>query len=279
MAEVGRRYNPNEKKPKNTGKRKMDKVLNLLIGIVVVLILIVAATIVIGGSSSKDSANEKKVANNTQHDTNAKDENIVVKDSKELEKEKAKKAELAQEESSKQDQTESDTTENVDDTNSNEVATNSTDNTSDQSNTGVVTSSDQITSTDSNTETNYNYQSSETAKQESSDDPNVIDVVTDPAWKPTKTSQKDNGSTHASSYNKGTVDWNEKIKTIAKTTGLHEKDMIVWYVKNGGSPDTSIGIVSSKDKEKSYRVSMKWVSNKGWQPTKLEVLKTYKGAY
>ncbi len=279
MAEIGRRYNPKENKPKNTGKRKMDKVLNLLIGIVVVLILIVAATIVIGGSSSKDSANNDKVANDTQHDTNAKDENIVVKDSKEIEKEKAKQAELAQKEADKQDQTESDTTNSVDETNTNQVTTSTTANTTEQNNTGVVTSSDQITSTDSNTDANYNYQNSETATTESSNDPNVINVVTDSNWKPTKTTQKDNGGTHASSYSKGSVDWNEKIKTIANTTGLDEKDMIIWYIKNGGSPDTSIGIVSSKDKEKNYRVTMKWVSNEGWQPTKLEVLKTYKGAY
>lgn len=54
--------------------------------------------------------------------------------------------------------------------------------------------------------------------------------------------------------------------------------MIVWFIKNGGSPDTAIGTVSSKDKKDKYRVYMKWVKNKGWKPTKMEVLKTLPSA-
>lgn len=269
MAEIGRRYNPNEKKPKNTGKKKMDKILNILIGIVVVLILVVAAFIVIGGSDSKDSANDK-VVKTTQQDNEKQNENIVEQDTKEQEKEKARKAEEAQK-TNEQDQTQS---ENNSDTNS------TTENTSEESNNIASEADENSNSTATNTtNSSYNYEESETATTETSTDANVLKVVTDSSWKPTKTSQKDKGSSHTSSYTKGSIDWNEKITTIANTTGLAEKDMIVWYVKNGGSPDTSIGIVSSKDKEKSYRVSMKWVPEEGWQTTKLEVLKTYKGAY
>lgn len=268
MAEIGRRYNPNEKKPKNTGKKKMDKILNILIGIVVVLILVVAAFIVIGGSDSKDSANDK-VAKTTQQDNEKQNENIVEQDTKEQEKEKARKAEEAK--TNEQDQTQS---ENNSDTNS------TTENTSVESNNVTSEADGNSNSTTTNTtDSSYNYEESETATTETSKDANVLKVVTDSSWKPTKTSQKDKGSSHTSSYTKGSIDWNEKITTIANTTGLAEKDMIVWYVKNGGSPDTSVGIVSSKDKEKSYRVSMKWIPEEGWQTTKLEVLKTYKGAY
>ncbi|MFJ8262244.1 YrrS family protein [Rummeliibacillus sp. NPDC094406] len=274
MAEIRRRYNPGEKKPKNTGKRKMDKILNVLIGIVVVLILIVAGVIVIGGSKDKESANNNKVEKNVKQDTDEKDENIVEKDSKELEKEKAKQAEKAKEESTNQQ----DENQGVTSTETNQDSTNS--NSTEQNNTEVATGSNSNTSSsDTSTNSNYNYEVSKTATTESSNDQNVQKVITDSNWKPTKTAQKDDGSTHTSSYDKGSVDWKEKIKTIATTTGLDENDMIVWYVKNGGSPDTSIGIVSSKDKKKSYRVSLKWVTNEGWQPTKLEVLKSYKGAY
>lgn len=266
MAEIGRRYNPKENKPKNTGKRKMDKILNLLIGIVVVLILIVAGFIVIGGSNNKESANDQKVANNVKQDNESKDENIVEKDSKEIEKEKADQAEKAKEESAAQDQTSTETNQD-------------TSNSIEQNNTDVSTGTDSNTTSDTSANAEYNYEDSKTATTESSNDPNVDKVITDANWKPTKTAQKDDGSTHTSSYDQGSLDWKEKINTIATTTGLDEKDMIVWYVKNGGSPDTSIGIVSSKDKKKNYRVTLKWVSNEGWQPTKLEVLKSYKGSY
>lgn len=266
MAELGRRYNPKEKKTKNTkntGKKKLDKILNLLIGVVVVLILIVAAFIVIGGSDDPDT-NNKKVAKTTQQDPEEKDENIVEKDPKEIEKEKAQQAEDAQE-AEEQDQTQTDTNEN---------SINTTEENMDDTTTETDTSSNDTTTND-----DYNYEDSQTASTEASSDPNVAKVITDSSWQPTKTSQKDSGSTHVSSYSEGSADWNEKITTIANTTGLDKKDMIIWYVKNGGSPDTSVGIVSSKDKKKSYRVSMKWIANEGWKPTKLEVLKTYKGAY
>ncbi|WP_146551255.1 YrrS family protein [Rummeliibacillus sp. SL167] len=266
MAELGRRYNPKEKKTKNTkntGKKKMDKILNLLIGVVVVLILIVAAFIVIGGSDDPDT-NNKKVAKTTQQDPEEKDENIVEKDPKEIEKEKAQQAEDAQE-AEEQDQTQTDTNEN---------SINTTEENMDDTTTETDTSSNDTTTND-----DYNYEDSQTASTEASSDPNVAKVITDSSWQPTKTSQKNSGSTHVSSYSEGSADWNEKITTIANTTGLDKKDMIIWYVKNGGSPDTSVGIVSSKDKKKSYRVSMKWITNEGWKPTKLEVLKTYKGAY
>ncbi|WP_312753040.1 YrrS family protein [Rummeliibacillus suwonensis] len=266
MAELGRRYNPKEKKTKNTkntGKKKLDKILNLLIGVVVVLILIVAAFIVIGGTDDPDT-NNKKVAKTTQQDPEEKDENIVEKDPKEIEKEKAQQAEDAQE-AEEQDQTQTDTNEN---------SINTTEENMDDTTTETDTSSNDTTTND-----DYNYEDSQTASTEASSDPNVAKVITDSSWQPTKTSQKDSGSTHVSSYSEGSADWNEKITTIANTTGLDKKDMIIWYVKNGGSPDTSVGIVSSKDKKKSYRVSMKWIANEGWKPTKLEVLKTYKGAY
>lgn len=266
MAELGRRYNPKEKKTKNTkntGKKKLDKILNLLIGVVVVLILIVAAFIVIGGSDDPDT-NNKKVAKTTQQDPEEKDENIVEKDPKEIEKEKAQQAEDAQE-AEEQDQTQTDTNEN---------SINTTEENMDDTTTETDTSSNDTTTND-----DYNYEDSQTASTEASSDPNVAKVITDSSWQPTKTSQKDSGSTHVSSYSEGSADWNEKITTIANTTGLDKKDMIIWYVKNGGGPDTSVGIVSSKDKKKSYRVSMKWITNEGWKPTKLEVLKTYKGAY
>ncbi|WP_146548219.1 YrrS family protein [Rummeliibacillus suwonensis] len=267
MAELGRRYNPKEKKTKNTkntGKKKLDKILNLLIGVVVVLILIVAAFIVIGGTDDPDT-NNKKVAKTTQQDPEEKDENIVEKDPKEIEKEKAQQAEDAQE-AEEQDQTQTDTNEN---------SINTTEENMDDTTTETDTSSNDTTTTNDD----YNYEDSQTASTEASSDPNVAKVITDSSWQPTKTSQKDSGSTHVSSYSEGSADWNEKITTIANTTGLDKKDMIIWYVKNGGSPDTSVGIVSSKDKKKSYRVSMKWIANEGWKPTKLEVLKTYKGAY
>ncbi|MFX3674458.1 MAG: YrrS family protein [Paenisporosarcina sp.] len=109
-----------------------------------------------------------------------------------------------------------------------------------------------------------------------SDDPLVSESVVNADWKPIGTSQT---GEHASVYEKGHIDWNEKIKAISYTTGLAEDNMIVWRIANGGSPQKSIAVVSSNDKKENYRVSLIWVDGEGWKPEKMETLKTLEGAY
>ena len=109
-----------------------------------------------------------------------------------------------------------------------------------------------------------------------SDDPIVSERIVNTAWKPIGTSQT---GEHVSVYSEGHVDWDEKLKAIAYTTGLSADNMIVWRIANGGSPQKSIGVVSSKDKKEKYRVYLEWVDGEGWKPEKMETLKTLNGAY
>lgn len=109
-----------------------------------------------------------------------------------------------------------------------------------------------------------------------SDDPVVAERVVNTAWKPIGTSQK---GEHTSVYSEGHIDWEEKIKAIAYTTGLSADKMIVWQIQNGGDPQKSIGVVSSQNKEDKYRVYLQWVEGEGWKPEKMETLKTLDGAY
>ena len=73
---------------------------------------------------------------------------------------------------------------------------------------------------------------------------------------------------------KNTADWNEKIAAISYATNLPEDALIIWKIKNGGNPQKSIGIVSTKDKVEKYRVYLEWVDEKGWKPVKMDVLNT-----
>ena len=75
------------------------------------------------------------------------------------------------------------------------------------------------------------------------------------------------------------MDWTEKLNAIAYTTGLSADKMIVWRIQNGGDPQKSIGVVSSKNKKDKYRVYLQWVDGEGWKPEKMETLKTLDGAY
>lgn len=103
------------------------------------------------------------------------------------------------------------------------------------------------------------------------DDEVVEQSIVDPSWEPIATKQT---GEHVSLYDGDSVDWHEKQEAIAYATGLAVEDTITWKIKNGGSPQKSIGIVSSKDKVEKYRVYLEWIENEGWKPTKLDVLKT-----
>ncbi|WP_432355181.1 YrrS family protein [Sporosarcina sp. A2] len=104
-----------------------------------------------------------------------------------------------------------------------------------------------------------------------SEDAVVEETVSNTSWEPVGTSQSGN---HVSLYDGKSVDWQEKQKALAYATGMSENDMVFWKIKNGGSPQKSIGVVSSKDKSKKFRVYLEWVDGEGWKPTQMDVLNT-----
>ncbi|KZE68982.1 hypothetical protein AWM68_01570 [Fictibacillus phosphorivorans] len=85
--------------------------------------------------------------------------------------------------------------------------------------------------------------------------------------KPIGTSQT---GTHTSSYEEGSVDWNEKLKAIRLATGLDE-NMTVWKIANGGGPQKSVAEVSpNKQPNERYTVSLEWVDQEGWMVTSVQ---------
>ncbi|WP_301109614.1 YrrS family protein [Sporosarcina sp.] len=104
-----------------------------------------------------------------------------------------------------------------------------------------------------------------------STDSNIKETLVDADWKPIGTSQT---GEHVSKYDGSSDDWNEKKQAIAYATGLSEDEMIFWRIQNGGSPQKSEGIVSSKDKSEKYKVYIEWVDGEGWKPVKMDVLNT-----
>lgn len=109
-----------------------------------------------------------------------------------------------------------------------------------------------------------------------SNDPIVEETVINTSWESVDTKQK---GEHVSVYEKGSVDWNEKVKAITYATGLKENDMYIMRLQNGGSPQKSVGVVTSKDQKEKYRVHLEWVDGEGWKPVKMDILKTLEGAY
>lgn len=98
---------------------------------------------------------------------------------------------------------------------------------------------------------------------------NVVNTIVNPSWQPVGTVQSE---PHTAVYDDESVDWNEMINAVNYATGLTESDYIKWWVGRDGVNKSIITIESKKD-AKIYRISIEWVENKGWKPTKIEELK------
>lgn len=237
-----RRFTSRSNRPKKPNRT--NKILNALIGLVVVLIVITAGVIFFGNDDKEiaDSKNDTEETKSSSDETETADESVASKDDTEVGSEEIVSDEESTE-GTEEEATEEEGTE--------EEATEEEMTTEDPTTGGTVTSTP-------------------------SNDPLISEKIVNTAWKPVGTSQT---GEHTSVYSEGHVDWDEKIKAIVYTTGLSKDNMIVWRIANGGSPQKSIGVVSSKNKEEKYRVSLQWVEGEGWKPEKMETLKTLNGAY
>lgn len=97
----------------------------------------------------------------------------------------------------------------------------------------------------------------------------VIERWTSDNWEPFPTKQE---GPHASVYQKGHIDYEEKLSAIFSVIPLEQSNSIVLRVQNDGSPQTSRAVVTNMDKTEIYRVFIKWIDSEGWQPTMVEVL-------
>lgn len=97
----------------------------------------------------------------------------------------------------------------------------------------------------------------------------VVERWTSDRWEPYPTEQE---GPHASVYQKGHIDYEEKLSAIYNVIPLEQSNSILLKIQNNGSPQTSRAIVTSMDKTEIYRVFIEWVDGEGWQPTMVEVL-------
>lgn len=237
---LGSRFNQRDQ------KRKVNKIYNIAITIVSILIVIVAVTIFL----SDDGTESKKTT--TEPNQIAEEKGKVVDkpagkeeetDSEKVEAEEDSKATEEDEEDSKATEededskvTEEDTEEKAEDGSDSEKAGDA-----------------------------------ELVEVEGSGDGNVAATYTSEGWKPVGTEQS---GEHTTSFEKDSVDWNEMRKAIANGAGFDEGSMKLWWLQNGGSPNTAIGTVSEGDNPKTFRVHIEWVDGSGWKPVKVEELKT-----
>ncbi|HEX6923646.1 MAG TPA: YrrS family protein [Bacillales bacterium] len=229
-------------------KRKQNRLMNLLIGIVCILILIVGGTIFFGGSGQSNQAANESTTNTNGSNNNGGDNG----------------SNTAASGNADQDQSGNDNAK------------------SDQNGTDATGTAAEDKQQSGNTE---NQQQQEDSKQDKTSDSKKDGKKQDQdkksaggpdgPWKPIGTEQE---PPHVSSYDRGSVDWNEKVKALLYATGLtglNEDQYILWRLANGGGPQQSVGKISTNAKPHEwYIVHLQWVKNKGWKPTSVE--KVYK---
>ncbi|MFE4812313.1 YrrS family protein [Peribacillus simplex] len=231
---MGSRFNQRDQ------KRKVNKIYNIAITIVSILIVIVAVTIFLSddGTETKKATTEPKQIADTDSGKVA-DKPAGKEEETDSEKEDAVgDSEAKEEDAVKEDSkaTEEDAEEKAEDGADSEKAGDA-----------------------------------ELVEVEGSGDGNVAQTYTSEGWKPVGTEQSGD---HTTSFEKGSVDWNEMSKAIASGAGIDEGSMKIWWLQNGGSSSTAIGTVSEGDNPKTYRVYIEWVDESGWKPVKVEELKT-----
>lgn len=217
-------------------KKKANRILNILIGIVLLLIIVVVVNIV---SDDTDTTKEEKNTEVSEETMNDEETGSTVEDENETETDQNNTTETEETEDKSKSNEETQSEEN-EETNTEENK---------EENTEVIT--------------------------EASNDPNVESVIIDPSWKPIGTSQT---GAHTSSYDTKSVDWAEKVQALSYGAGLDPSNMYVKFLGNGGSPQKSIGTVTSKDGNEIYRISLEWIDGEGWKPTKKEILKSLENA-
>jgi FtsZ-interacting cell division protein ZipA len=217
-------------------KSKTNTVLNIAIAVVVLLIVVVGATILTGNGSDKDKASTS-VENSDKTTT----ENSADKDSKTKEKKEDDSVSMNEESNESEDKKEKEKDKNKEE---------EKEDAPEEKKSVALDDSD--------------------AQVEEGTEPNVEKTIVHPDWQPVGTEQS---GEHVSSYETGSVDWQEKEKALSYATGIPQDNMTVWFIEGNGGPQKSIGTVTEKGGATAYRVYLQWVDGQGWQPTKVEELK------
>ena len=209
-------------------KRKQNIVLNSLIGIVLAVILVLVANIFFFGDSPEQtvSQDQQTAESDANEETNS-SEDAVTSDEADSKDSESNNSESADQDSKEEESTDED--------------------------------KNKEENKDKEKEDKEKEKEDEQAEQEPGE-PNL-----EGPWEPVGTSQPKSES-HASSYDKGSVDWNEKLRAVESVTGFPPEDMVVHWLGGNGGPQKSKATVSQKGaNDTKYYVELEWVEEKGWK--------------
>lgn len=245
MADQDPKYSRRSRKQGNKAS-KVNKALNISIGVVVFLIVVVAVIFITGDDDQNEVVMDKPTQS-TQSDT-APIEPIVLDDEDEVD-EPETDDDVPTDAEEPEDQAQEENNEVI-----NEV---------------VEEPEAPVVEAPKVEEPKVEEPKKDKPQKETSSDSGKK-VVVNPDWKPIGTKQS---GEHVSKYDGQSDDWYEKKKAISYATGMSEDQLYFDRIQNGGSPQKSEGIVRSKDNSKKYKVYLEWVDGQGWKPVRMDVLK------
>ncbi|WP_010630270.1 YrrS family protein [Sporolactobacillus vineae] len=126
-------------------------------------------------------------------------------------------------------------------------------------------SSSQTASSDSSSQQSQSSSSSSSDAQSSQSSSSSDQVSNDSSASSSSSSSTPADSSHQTSYDIGTPDWNAQVKAISDATGIGVDGMTVHWLGNGGSPNSSLARVSPKSDQGSVFVVHLTYSNGKWQ--------------
>ncbi|MBY4604763.1 MULTISPECIES: YrrS family protein [Bacillus] len=220
-------------------RRKANLVLNILIAIVSILIVVVAANLFINSPSSKDVSKDSETAQKQESPASGKTEKKSDEDIKDSKKDTSDSEKDSEKSSDSESDSKKDDSSKSDDSDS-----------------------------DSNSDSDDPLKDAKVTEGGSSSD--VEKTYENPDWKAVGTEQT---GEHAATYDSSSQDWAEMLKAISYATGVSTDHMTVLWLGNNGSPQDAKGKILDKTTGDKYQVTITWVDEKGWKPTKVEKLK------
>ncbi|WP_147802988.1 YrrS family protein [Alkalicoccus halolimnae] len=238
--------------------RKMNKVLNISIGLVVLLIVVVSTGLLVSGGGSSNTASEESESQNNASEESV-DNNISLNtETSDSENEGIQNELNAGPEGS----------ENLNNEENQEADEESENNSSDENNANENNQNNQ------NNVNNGNDQNSDNSAEENEENSETNEVPEEGEWEPIGTSQ-DNFQLD---FERGSTNWNEMIEAISYATGLpsDEDELIVHRLENGGDQYSVVGTVRDRDEDRDrpYQVRLEWVEDEGWKPVSVERLES-----
>ncbi|MBU5245662.1 YrrS family protein [Bacillus halotolerans] len=220
-------------------RRKANLVLNILIAIVSILIVVVAANLFINSPSSKDVSKDSETAQKQESPASGKTEKKSDEDIKDSKKDTSDSEKDSEKSSDSDSDAKKDDSSKSDDS-------------------------------DSDSDSNSDAPLKDAKVTEGGSSSDVEKTYENPDWKAVGTEQK---GEHAATYDSSSQDWAEMLKAISYATGVSTDNMTVLWLGNNGSPQDAKGKILDKTSGEKYQVTITWVDEKGWKPTKVEKLK------